>query len=72
MKKRTVAALVPAATVAGIAPRDIVQAELAFSRNFPVMDGVRYLPESVGPQLRQYIITSNDDERVRCRGRRPA
>ncbi|WP_396929590.1 FMN-binding glutamate synthase family protein [Mycolicibacterium sp.] len=69
MKKRTLAALVPAA-VAGIALQDLVQKEHALRRNFPVIARARYLLESIGPELRQYIITSNDDERPFSRDQR--
>ncbi|GAA2795931.1 FMN-binding glutamate synthase family protein [Mycolicibacterium pallens] len=69
MKKRTLAALVPAA-LAGIALQDLVQKEHALRRNFPVIARARYLLESIGPELRQYIITSNDDERPFSRDQR--
>ncbi len=69
MKKRTLAALVPAA-LAGIALQDLVQKEHALRRNFPVIARARYLLESIGPELRQYIITSNDDGRPFSRDQR--
>ena len=70
MKKRTLAALAPAATLAGIALQDLLQKEHALRRNFPVIARLRYLLESVGPELRQYIITSNDSERPFSRDQR--
>ncbi|MEZ0339340.1 FMN-binding glutamate synthase family protein [Mycobacterium sp. pV006] len=70
MKKRTIAALAPAATLAGLALQDLLQKEHALRRNFPVIARARYLLESVGPELRQYIITSNDDERPFSRDQR--
>lgn len=69
MKKRTLAALLPAA-LAGIALQDLLQKEHALRRNFPVIARARYLLESVGPELRQYIITSNDAERPFSRDQR--
>jgi hypothetical protein len=35
----------------------------AMLRNFPIVGHFRYLLEAVGPELRQYIVTSNNDER---------
>ncbi|WP_299560486.1 FMN-binding glutamate synthase family protein [uncultured Mycolicibacterium sp.] len=70
MNKRTLAALAPAVTVAGIALQDLLQKEHALRRNFPVIARFRYLLESIGPELRQYIITSNDAERPFSRDQR--
>ncbi len=70
MKKRTLAALAPAAAVAGIAVQDLLQKEHALRHNFPVVARMRYLLESIGPELRQYIITSNDAERPFSRDQR--
>jgi glutamate synthase domain-containing protein 2 len=70
MKKRRWAALAPAATVAGLALQDLLQKEHALRRNFPVIARFRYLLESIGPELRQYIITSNDAERPFSRDQR--
>ncbi|ORB31045.1 FMN-binding glutamate synthase family protein [Mycolicibacterium parafortuitum] len=70
MKKRTFAALAPAAAVAGIALQDLLQKEHALRRNFPVLARARYLLEAIGPELRQYIITSNDAERPFSRDQR--
>ncbi|MBX7435445.1 FMN-binding glutamate synthase family protein [Mycobacterium sp. Y57] len=70
MKKRTLAALAPTAALAGIALQDLVQKEHALRRNFPIVARLRYLLESIGPELRQYIITNNDDERPFSRDQR--
>ncbi|MCV7366099.1 FMN-binding glutamate synthase family protein [Mycolicibacterium duvalii] len=70
MKKRTIAALAPAAALAGLAVQDLLQKEQTLRRNFPVIARARYLLESVGPELRQYIITSNDAERPFSRDQR--
>ena len=42
---------------------DLVQKHHAVLRNFPLIGHFRYLFELVGPELRQYIVTSNDEER---------
>jgi glutamate synthase (ferredoxin) len=49
---------------------DLVQTKHAILRNFPVIGHFRYLLESVGPELRQYIVTSNDEERPFSRDQR--
>ena len=59
-----------AAAVAGIAAYDLVQKKHALLRNFPVLGHGRYLLESVGPELRQYIVTGNDEERPFSRDQR--
>ncbi len=49
---------------------DVTQKKHAILRNFPVIGHFRYLLESVGPELRQYIVTSNDEERPFSRDQR--
>jgi glutamate synthase domain-containing protein 2 len=58
------------AALAGVVARDLRQREHAIIRNFPVVGHFRYLLESVGPELRQYIVTSNDEERPFSRDQR--
>lgn len=70
MKKRTLAVLAPVAAIAGIALQDLVQKDHALRHNFPVIARFRYMLESIGPELRQYIITSNDAERPFSRDQR--
>ena len=41
---------------------DLVQKKKAILRNFPIIGHFRYILESVGPELRQYIVTSNNEE----------
>ncbi|HEX6487108.1 MAG TPA: FMN-binding glutamate synthase family protein [Nocardioidaceae bacterium] len=60
----------PLAAVAGIATYDLVQRKHALLRNFPVLGHGRYLLESVGPELRQYIVTDNNSERPFSRDQR--
>jgi glutamate synthase domain-containing protein 2 len=49
---------------------DLVQTKHAILRNFPIVGHFRYLLESVGPELRQYIVTGNDEERPFSRDQR--
>ena len=49
---------------------DLVQAKHAILRNFPIVGHFRYWLETVGPELRQYIVTSNDEERPFSRDQR--
>ena len=49
---------------------DLVQTRHAVLRNFPIVGHFRYLLEAVGPELRQYIVTSNDEERPFSRNQR--
>lgn len=53
-----------AVAVAGaVAVRDLTQKKHALQRNFPLLAHARYLLEEVGPELRQYIVTNNEEER---------
>ncbi|MEM7227189.1 MAG: FMN-binding glutamate synthase family protein [Planctomycetota bacterium] len=49
---------------------DLVQTRHAILRNFPVIGHFRYMLEAIGPELRQYIVTSNDEERPFSRDQR--
>lgn len=49
---------------------DLTQKPHAILRNFPVIGHFRYILESIGPELRQYIVTSNDEERPFSRDER--
>lgn len=49
---------------------DLFQKKHAILRNFPLIGHLRYLFEAVGPELRQYIVTSNDEERPFSRDQR--
>src|SRR5215213_9852583 len=64
------AGVLAGATLAGVAVRDLRQRQHALLRNFPVLGHFRYLLEAVGPELRQYIVTSNDEERPFSRDQR--
>ena len=49
---------------------DLVQRKHAILRNFPIIGHFRYILESVGPELRQYIVTDNNEERPFSRDQR--
>lgn len=49
---------------------DLRQRHHAVLRNFPIIGHFRYLFEAFGPELRQYIVTSNDEERPFSRDQR--
>lgn len=49
---------------------DVVQRKHAILRNFPIIGHFRYILESIGPELRQYIVTDNDEERPFTRDQR--
>ncbi len=51
------------AVLVGVALYDVVQPRHAVLRNFPIVGHLRYLLEKIGPELRQYIVTGNDQER---------
>src|SRR5699024_8113568 len=60
----------PAAALGAVAIKDLTQRHHAILRNFPVIGHGRYLLESIGPELRQYITTNNDEERPFSRDQR--
>jgi glutamate synthase domain-containing protein 2 len=53
-----------------VAARDLTQKKHALMRNYPVIAHARYWLETIGPELRQYIVTSNDEERPFSRDQR--
>ncbi len=55
--------LIVAAILLAVVVYDLVQRKHAILRNFPVIGHLRYILEAVGPELRQYIVTDNDEER---------
>ena len=62
--------LLPVAAGMGVAAHDLLQRQHALLRNFPVVGHARYLLETVGPELRQYIVAGNDAERPFSRDQR--
>jgi len=49
---------------------DVVQRKHAILRNFPVIGHFRFWLEAIGPELRQYIVTDNNEERPFSRDQR--
>ncbi|MBT3595081.1 MAG: FMN-binding glutamate synthase family protein [Verrucomicrobia bacterium] len=49
---------------------DLCQKKHAILRNFPIVGHFRYILEAIGPELRQYIVTDNDEERPFSRDQR--
>ncbi len=49
---------------------DVLQKKHAILHNFPVIGHFRYWLEAIGPELRQYIVTNNDEERPFSRDQR--
>jgi glutamate synthase (ferredoxin) len=58
------------AAVSGVVAHDLVQRKHAILRNYPVVGHLRFFLERFGPELRQYIVTSNDEERPFSRDQR--
>jgi glutamate synthase domain-containing protein 2 len=61
---------VAGAAVAGLVAHDLRQHRHAIIRNYPVVGHFRFWLEAFGPELRQYIVTSNDEERPFSRDQR--
>jgi glutamate synthase domain-containing protein 2 len=59
-----------AAALAAVAARDVLQKEHALLRNFPLVGHGRYLLEALGPELRQYLVAGNNEERPFTRDQR--
>ena len=58
------------AALTGVAAHDLLQRRHAILRNFPVIGHARYLIERLGPELRQYVVAGNDEERPFSRDQR--
>jgi glutamate synthase domain-containing protein 2 len=61
---------VVAAALTGVVGYDLLQRRRAILRNFPIVGHLRYALEAFGPELRQYIVTSNNEERPFSRDQR--
>tara|TARA_B100000686_G_C16776026_1_gene968529 strand:+ start:1007 stop:2509 length:1503 start_codon:yes stop_codon:yes gene_type:complete len=55
--------LILAGVLVLVAMHDLSQKRHAILRNFPIIGHFRYLLEKLGPELRQYIVADNDEER---------
>ena len=60
----------PLAALGAVAARDLLQRDHAILRNFPVVGHARFWLEAIGPELRQYIVAGNDEERPFSRDQR--
>ena len=58
------------AALGALATHDLLQRRHAILRNYPVIGHARFLLEKAGPELRQYIVASNDEERPFSRDQR--
>jgi glutamate synthase domain-containing protein 2 len=56
--------------VAGVVIYDLTQRQHAILRTFPLVGHFRYWLEAIGPELRQYIVTDNNEERPFSRDQR--
>jgi glutamate synthase (ferredoxin) len=68
--RKSVLASIPVTALAGVAAHDLLQRRHAILRNFPVLGHARFWLESIGPELRQYIVAGNDEERPFSRDQR--
>ncbi|MDG4821790.1 FMN-binding glutamate synthase family protein [Asanoa sp. WMMD1127] len=64
------AAAAAVSALAAVGVRDLVQRNHALLRNFPVIGHGRYLIEAIGPELRQYVVAGNNEERPFTRDQR--
>ena len=63
-------AFLPLAGLAGVAAHDLLQRRHTLLRNFPVVGHARFAIERIGPELRQYVVAGNDEERPFTRDQR--
>jgi glutamate synthase domain-containing protein 2 len=70
MKRPVQAAAAGLTALAAVAARDLLQREHTLLRNFPVLGHARYLLEAIGPELRQYLVAGNNEERPFTRDQR--
>lgn len=60
----------PARGLAATGTWDLLQRKRTVSRNYPILAHFRYFLESIGPEIRQYFIQSDTDERPFSREQR--
>ncbi len=70
MKWARTAGIGATAALGAVTAHDLTQKKHAILRNFPVIGHLRFLLERFGPELRQYIVTGNDEERPFSRDQR--
>jgi glutamate synthase domain-containing protein 2 len=54
----------------GVAGWDLTQRRHAILRNYPIAGHLRFILEAIGPELRQYIVTDNNQEKPFSRDQR--
>ena len=54
----------------GVLVYDLLQRQRAILRTFPLIGHFRFWLEALGPELRQYIVSANDEERPFSRDQR--
>jgi hypothetical protein len=42
--------------------RDVFQKKHTIKHNFPIIGNIRYMLESIGPEMRQYLVANNREE----------
>lgn len=62
--------ILPLAGACGVAVHDLLQKRRSLLRTFPLIGHARYAIEAIGPELRQYIVAGNDEERPFSRDQR--
>lgn len=60
----------PAAALAAVAAADLRQTRYPILRTFPILGHARMALTAIGPELRQYIVAGNDEERPFTRNQR--
>jgi glutamate synthase domain-containing protein 2 len=70
MDPYAIAGLAAVGGLAAVAVADRLQKQHTIKANFPIFGRFRYWAERVGPPLRQYIVTNNDEERPFSRDQR--
>ena len=45
-----------------VAIRDVLQRKHTLRHNFPILGHLRYMFESIGPEMRQYFVANNREE----------
>jgi glutamate synthase domain-containing protein 2 len=68
VKGRLVAGV--AAPLVATAVHDLLQKRHSIMRNYPVVGRLRFALERIGPELRQYVVAANDEERPFSRDQR--
>lgn len=58
------------APLVATAVHDLLQHQHAVTRNFPVVGHLRFWLERLGPELRQYVVANNNEERPFSRDQR--